>query len=163
MSLRRSVLSPSFALIALLLIISTGMMNCKGKGEKAAETTTDANVPVPSATVPDQPAPAATSPAPQQYSAVDQQVMNDAALNGEMEKVEELIGKGADPNKVDPDGRTALMFASFNGHTEIVRLLLDAGAEVGIRDALGRTALLYASTGPFAESVKLLLDHHAAI
>ncbi|GAI14151.1 unnamed protein product, partial [marine sediment metagenome] len=68
---------------------------------------------------------------------------------------------GADPNKVDQDGRTALMFASFNGHTEIVRLLLDEGAELGIRDAMGRTALLYASTGPFAETVKLLLDHHA--
>ncbi len=161
MSLRRSVLSPSSVLIALLLIISTGMMNCSGKGGKTAETTTAANAPEPSAIVPDQPTPVATSPAPQPNSTVDQQVMNDAALNGEMEKVTELIGKGADLNKVDQDGMTALMYASFNGHTKIVRLLLDEGAEVGIRDAMGRTALLYASTGPFAETVKLLLDHHA--
>jgi ankyrin repeat protein len=131
-----------------MLIISTGMMNCKGKGES-------------SATIPDQPAQAATSPAPQQNPTVDQKVMNDAALEGDLDKVKELIGQGADPNDVDQDGRTALMYASFNGHTEIVRLLLDEGAEVGIRDALGRTALLYASTGPFAETVKLLLDHHA--
>ena len=161
MSLRRYVLSPSSVLIALLLIISAGMMNCNGKGEKTAGTTTTSNAPEPSATLPDQTAPASLSPTPQQNSTVDPQVFNDAALNGELEKVKELMGQGADPNGVDQEGRTALMFASFNGHTEIVRLLLDAGSEVSIRDAMGRTALLFASTGPFAETVKLLLDHHA--
>ncbi len=119
------------------------MMNCNGKGNKNARSTT----------VPDQTAPAATP--------ADPQGMNDAALNGELERVKELIGQGADPDDVDQDGRTALMYASFNGHTEIVRLLLDQGAGVGSRDALGRTALLYASTGPFPETVKLLLDHHS--
>jgi ankyrin repeat protein len=161
MNLRRSVLSPSSVLIALLLIISAGMMNCNGKGGGDAETTTAAKVPEPSVAVPDQTTPAATSPVPQQISNGDQQAMNDAALNGQLEKVKESIDKGADPNNVDQEGRTALMFASFNGHTEIVRLLLDEGAEVGIRDAMGRTALLYASTGPFPETVKLLLAHHA--
>jgi len=161
MSLRRSVLSVSSVLFAMLLIISTGMMNCAGKGEKRAETTTAVNAQEPSAPLPGQPFPATPPPAPEQKPALDQQVMNDAALNGELAKVEELIGLGADPNDIDQEGRTALMFAAFNGHTEIVRLLLDEGAEVGTRDALGRTALLYASTGPFPETVKLLLDHHA--
>jgi ankyrin repeat protein len=137
--------------MALLLVILTGMVNCKGKGEKPAGTTTTANAPVPRA----------ASPPSQQGSSVDQQALNDAALNGELEKVKELTMQGADPNHIDQEGRTALMFSSFNGHTEIVRLLLNGGAEISIRDAMGRTALLYASTGPFPETVKLLLDHHA--
>ncbi len=135
-----------------LFTLSMVMMNCRGKGEDTTEST---------APMPDQPAPAYTRPAPPQTPSVDQQAMNEAALNGELEKVRELIGRGADPNDNDQEGRTALMYASFNGHTEIVRLLLDEGAEVDTRDALGRTALLYASTGPFPETVKLLLDHHA--
>jgi ankyrin repeat protein len=154
MNLRRSVLCSYSVIIAQFLIISTGMMSCHGKGNRKDETAKAANVP-------DQTSPSAISAAPRQNSTVDQQVMNDAALNGALEKVKELIGQGADPNDIDQDGRTALMYASFNGHTEIVRLLLDKRAEVSIRDAMGRTALLYASTGPFDETVKLLLDHHA--
>ncbi len=161
MSLKRFVSSLSSVLLALLLVFSTGMMNCKGKGEKAAESSTPAGLPEPSATLPAQPPPGGTPPAPQQYSAVDQKVMYDAALNGELEKVKESLRQGADLNDVDNEGRTALMYASFNGHTEIVRLLLDEGAGVGTRDPMGRTALLFASTGPFVETVKLLLDHHA--
>ena len=137
------------------------MVNCKGKKERDAGTTTAANASDTSVPVPDLPSPEAASPAQIQNPPVDPQALNDAALNGELERVKELIGQGADPNSIDQDGRTALMFASFNGHTETVRLLLDEGAEVGTRDAMGRTALLYASTGPFAETVKLLLDHHA--
>jgi ankyrin repeat protein len=154
MIMRRSASSAYPVIISLFLIISTGMMSCHGKGNRKDETARTAKVP-------DQQAPAAIPAAPGQHSTVDQQVMNDAALNGELTKVKELIRQGADPDQIDPDGRTALMYASFNGHTEIVRLLLDEGAEVGTRDALGRTALLYASTGPFAETVKLLLDNHA--
>jgi ankyrin repeat protein len=127
----------------------------------------------PSATTPDSPAKStevATTNSPAANSAetsgperlpVDQQAMNEAALNGNLEKITGFITQGADPNGIDQDGRTPLMFAAFNGHTEIVRLLLEAGAEPGLRDAMGRTALLYASTGPFAETVKLLLDHHS--
>jgi ankyrin repeat protein len=161
MNPRRSVTSQSAVFIALLLILSAGMMSCNGKREKTDGTTTAAKTSEPSATLPDQPAPADPSPSPRQNSTVDPQVFNDAALNGELQKVKELMGQGADPNGVDQEGRTALMFAAFNGHTEIARLLLDAGSEVGIRDAMGRTALLFASTGPFEETVKLLLDHHA--
>lgn len=150
MSLKSFVSSLSSVLLVFLLVFSTGMMSCMGKGEKTAETTTPADVSEPSASLPGE------TP-----TAVDQEVMYDAALNGNLEKVKESIGKGADLNAVDNEGRTALMYASFNGHTEIVRLLLNEGAEVGIRDPMGRTALLFASTGPFAETVKLLLDHHA--
>jgi ankyrin repeat protein len=156
---RSLVLSASSVLFTVL--ISAGMMNCKGKEEKTAGKTHAADAPAPLQALPDQPAPAATSPAPRENPVAEQQVMNDAALNGDLEKVRELIGQGADPNEVDQEGRTALMYASFNGHTETVRLLLEAGAAVGTRDAMGRTALLYASTGPFAETVILLLDHHA--
>jgi hypothetical protein len=162
-------------ILAVFLVFAAGMINCKGKGEPTSGTSQAATPAVPSATTPDPPAsPAASSGAEalpaEAHTAeasgpvrppVDQQVMNEAALNGDLEKITVFIAQGADPNGIDPEGRTALMFAAFNGHTEIVRLLLEAGAEPGNRDAMGRTALLYASTGPFAETVKLLLDHQA--
>ena len=160
-SRRKYLPSTSSVLFTLLLFISAGLMNCKGKGDERAETTTNANMPETPAKLQDQPLPAATAPVAQQNSGLDEQLIFDAALNGDLAKVRESIGKGADPNDVDQDGRTALMYASFNGHTEIVRLLLDEGANVGLRDAMGRTALLFASTGPFAETVEMLLDHHA--
>jgi ankyrin repeat protein len=161
LSLRRYIPSTSSVLFILLFVLSISLVNCKGKGDKRDNETINTKSPDASARSQDQPKPAAASPVPQQNSGVDQQMIFDAALNGDLEKVRESIGKGADPNDIDPDGRTALMYASFNGHTEIVRLLLDEGAKVGLRDAMGRTALLFASTGPFAETVELLLDHHA--
>jgi ankyrin repeat protein len=149
----------SAVLLTVFMVISAGLADCRGKEEKASGTTADA--PASADAQPEQPAPATRSTAPPQYTPDHQQAMNEAALNGDLEKIREMIGQGADPNGFDQDGRTALMFASFNGHTAIVRLLLDAGAEVGTRDVMGRTALLYASTGPFAETVRLLLEHHA--
>jgi len=159
MNLGRSY--PSTPVLALLLLMSTGMMNCTGKGEGTGENAKAADAQPPAAAAADPAIPAAPSPVLTQKSPEFRQLMNDAALNGDLEKVKEMIGKGADPNDMDQDGRTALMYASFNGHTEIARQLLDAGAEVGTRDGMGRTALLYASTGPFSETVKLLLSHHA--
>jgi ankyrin repeat protein len=151
----------SALLVAVFLVISAIMANCKGKHEKTSGTDLPAGTPVPAPAMSDQPAAASAPAAQPQIPTADQQAMNDAALNGELEHIREMISRGADPNGIDQEGRTALMFASFNGHTEIVRLLLESGARVGTRDVMGRTALLYGSTGPFTETVKLLLDHHA--
>ena len=52
-----------------------------------------------------------------------------ATVNGHIEIVKALLGKGADVSVKDADGWTALMFAQEYGHAEIERLLKEAGAE----------------------------------
>jgi ankyrin repeat protein len=161
MNLSKSLLYPSTVLLAALLVTSAGLVNCKGKGEGPDRTSEDAKISDQPEATADQQTPSTTPPEPGQNLAADQQALNEAALNGDLERVKLLLEQDGDPNGIDPEGRTALMFASFNGHTETVRMLLEAGAEVATRDAMGRTALLYACTGPFAETVKLLLDYQA--
>ncbi|HYJ86141.1 MAG TPA: ankyrin repeat domain-containing protein [Pyrinomonadaceae bacterium] len=50
-----------------------------------------------------------------------------AALDGNTERVKELVHQGADINQRDENGRTALMFAVINMHYETMK------AFVGIR------------------------------
>lgn len=90
-----------------------------------------------------------------------EELIRQSALDGNMEKVKELINGGVNVNSPDSEGHTALMFAAFNGHSDIVLTLLESEAAIDRRDLMGRTALLYASTGPFPETVKILLDKGA--
>jgi ankyrin repeat protein len=87
--------------------------------------------------------------------------MHQAALEGDGAVIMELLSKGADVNKTDEDGRTAIMYAAYNGHTGLVNILLENKAFLDIKDVAGRTALMFAASGPFPETVKLLLDHQA--
>lgn len=53
----------------------------------------------------------------------------------------QLLQKGADPNHMDRDGRTALIAAAYTGCVEVVEVLLDHGAHINHVDSDGRTAL----------------------
>ena len=57
-----------------------------------------------------------------------------------------LVSRGAQVNKVDRYGRTAMILAILDGYNtmEILQILLDAGAEINIRDEDDRSALDYA-------------------
>ena len=96
-------------------------------------------------------------PTPQKVS-MDGSSFRNAALEGQLETVQQAIEAGVDVNSLDEGRRTALLMAAFNGHTRIVKLLLDNGASVEHRDLAGRTALLYASTGANDETVRVLLE-----
>lgn len=89
------------------------------------------------------------------------QMLWDAALQGQMDMIVAAVDRGARIESTDPDGRTALMYAAFNGHTECVRWLIDRGADVGARENVGRTALMFSASGPFSETVGLLLEFGA--
>lgn len=65
-----------------------------------------------------------------------------AALNGNTERVKELIHQGADINQRDDNGRTALMFAVTNMHYETMKVLLEYGADVNVKSNEGGTALM---------------------
>lgn len=67
-----------------------------------------------------------------------------ASFNGHAPIVRFLLAKGADANKTNAFGRTALARASYRGWTEIVGLLLEAGADIDKANSGGETPLLSA-------------------
>ena len=87
--------------------------------------------------------------------------LREAAKNGYIQIVMNLLKQGVDVNAPDDDKRTALMWAAFDGYTKVVKQLLRRGAEVDARDNVDRTALMYAASGPNIETVRLLLAHKA--
>jgi len=52
-----------------------------------------------------------------------------AALHGNVQIVQQLIGLKADVNLSDVDGWVPLSVAAFHGHAEVIKLLLAAGAD----------------------------------
>jgi len=70
----------------------------------------------------------------------------DSSKEGILDKVEELLGKGADPDSVHGEGiwgdlRTSLMEACDWGHDEVVELLLRGKADLEKISSRGKTAL----------------------
>ena len=83
-----------------------------------------------------------------------------AARTGNLEKVKDLLAKGADVNaleKVTGEGHTALFNAASAGHTEVVKLLIEKGAKVN--EAPGKiTALIMAAWAGYTDTVRVLLQ-----
>ena len=75
----------------------------------------------------------------------------------------ELIKDGANLEKKNKIGDTALILASEKSHVEVVKALLDAGAKVDEKNDLGYTALSWASRWGKVEIVKALLDAGAKV
>ena len=63
---------------------------------------------------------------------------------GDVEIVRLLIGAGADLNRQNRQGRTALMLAADSGRLDMVEMLLEAGAVPTILDDGGKAALDWA-------------------
>ena len=76
-----------------------------------------------------------------------------------------LLEKGADVNKVDKNGRTALIEAIDNDNINVCRLLLEKGADVNQADYYGRTALIEACRRRWTKEniCRLLLEKGANV
>jgi hypothetical protein len=81
-----------------------------------------------------------------------------AALNGDLDFVNQLIAKDAEVNK---KGWAPLHYAAANGHDDIVKVLLDHSAYVDAGSPNGTTPLMMAARGGHVSTVKLLLDNGA--
>src|SRR5690242_4367441 len=69
-----------------------------------------------------------------------------AAKNGEREAVRALLKRsGANVNATEPDGTTALHWASYHDDLVMADLLIRAGAKVNVANDLGVTPLWTAS------------------
>ena len=63
-----------------------------------------------------------------------------ASANGYIDTVQLLVARGADLNRADSGGRTALHYAAESGQHRVVEFLLNAGADPEQRDTWGYTA-----------------------
>jgi ankyrin repeat protein len=68
-----------------------------------------------------------------------------AAINGNVQAVNQLIAAGADLNPLDEDGRTPLMMALHHGQGQSAIALVKARADTDIRDRGKNTALMFAA------------------
>src|SRR5450759_4014549 len=82
-----------------------------------------------------------------------------AAKSGDIEKVRELLDRGADVNSKGPLGMTPLHAAAMVGHTEAAALLLDRGCDVNSKGPLGMTPLHAAAMVGHTEAAALLKAH----
>ncbi|MAM71562.1 MAG: hypothetical protein CMP91_10510 [Gammaproteobacteria bacterium] len=63
-----------------------------------------------------------------------------------------------DVNAVQPDGMTALFWATYYDETDVVRLLLNAGANPNIENRYGMTPLIQAAMNGNSDMISMLLD-----
>ncbi len=81
----------------------------------------------------------------------------DAAKNGDRDALRALLQKGASVNAAEPDGTTALHWASYRDDVEAAGLLIRAGAKVNAANDLGATPLWTASLNGSEAMVRQLL------
>jgi hypothetical protein len=95
-----------------------------------------------------------------------QRALNMAASNGDVERVERILGGPArayvDVDAPDEDGTPPLIYASCFGHESVVRALVDGGAAVDKQDRNQWSALMWAMTNKHKGIAKLLLDSGAS-
>ncbi|GFP94887.1 potassium channel skor [Phtheirospermum japonicum] len=70
--------------------------------------------------------------------------VNSAAYYGDLYQLKSLIRSGADPNKKDYDGRSALHLAASRGYEDITLFLIQEGVDINGEDNFGNTPLLEA-------------------
>lgn len=90
--------------------------------------------------------------------AVDQTALIAAAGKNQIECARVLLDRGADPNRCDPAGWTALIHATYFGASEdLLKLLIARGAQVNEQNDRGVTALYLAAASGKEALVRLLL------
>ncbi len=89
------------------------------------------------------------------------QELSNAVLAVDSDRVKFLLRKGADINKLDPQGYAPLHTAARGGNTDMIALLLDHKADPNVRDEDGWTPLLHAILRSRLDAVRLLIAHGA--
>ena len=82
----------------------------------------------------------------------------DAAMGNDIQKVNELLAKGADVNAKSRYGLTPLECAVWNDHIELVKLLIERGADVNEKLDNNETALSIAESKNHSEIIQLLIQ-----
>jgi len=80
---------------------------------------------------------------------------------GFVEIAQFIIHAGADVNRQDKVGNTALMGVCFKGNIDMIKMLLDSGASVNITNQNNSNALIFAVSFGQEAAAKLLIEHKA--
>jgi ankyrin repeat protein len=91
------------------------------------------------------------------------QALIDAARQGDLKQVQNLLDGGADINTRGYYGATPLMAASSAGNFDVVKLLLGQGADLNAKNNKGSTALRLASEKGHIKIVELLKARGARV
>jgi serine/threonine-protein phosphatase 6 regulatory ankyrin repeat subunit B len=91
------------------------------------------------------------------------ELLHQAARDGQLKDVQALLKEGADINCRDSDGKQALASAACGGQIEVVEFLLKKGLSVNDKDPYGGTALMSAAGCGKNDVVRLLLEKGADI
>ncbi|MHA1930395.1 MAG: ankyrin repeat domain-containing protein [Candidatus Thorarchaeota archaeon] len=86
-----------------------------------------------------------------------------AAESGDFTKVKEALESGADVEKTDSRGMSAMAWAGLRGHFDIVRILVEKGADVNGTNSAEWTPIMQASMGGHLEIVRFLLENGAKV
>lgn len=89
--------------------------------------------------------------------------LHDAARDGDLKRVTQLLDQGTDIAEPDAAGEPALLVASLAGRPDVVALLLERGCDIEIRNKGGLTALHAAAYGGNLDTVKLLVAKGADV
>ncbi|EKT59917.1 ankyrin repeat domain-containing protein [Providencia sneebia] len=84
-----------------------------------------------------------------------------AAEEGQLTRVQQLVEQGADIEKRDIRLRTPLLAATHNNQIDVARYLIENGADVNAKDAIQDSAYLYAGARGLQEILELTLSHGA--
>jgi len=89
--------------------------------------------------------------------------LNQAAVDGELDRVKELVSGGADVNSKNRMGMTPLVVAAMNNRTAVCEFLASNGADLNSKDGQGRTALYLAVDKGNKELIELLVKKGADV
>jgi ankyrin repeat protein len=86
-----------------------------------------------------------------------------AATDGDVESVRQLLQASADINSRDRHGNTALMLAAHRGHGALVELLIENGADLNVTAKYRLSAIMLAVVAGHAEIARRLARAGAAL
>ena len=89
--------------------------------------------------------------------------LNQAAVDGDLDRVKTLVGQGSDVNAKNRMGMTPLVVAAMNSRTAVCEFLISKGADLNAKDGRGQTALYLAVDKNNKELVELLVKKGADV
>lgn len=110
-----------------------------------------------------QPLVAMQMPQKKQWTAQEQQHLNDALLYratyGEVALAKNILANGGQPNIRNEKNWTPLMLAAYAGRPRVCKALLDHGADIDAQSTEGYTALTWALKNGSLEAAVVLIEH----